>query len=272
MAKKKTTILVKVFLLTGGTGRTCEQVLNAALAQFEGADVEPISRPGIRTIRAAQKAVREAAEAGAVIFHSVVEPKVRKVLVEQIKKRRIPTVDVLGPVLTLLDDQLEESPRRQPGLSYQLQREQFDRIDAVDFTLEHDDGSGLSDLHRADVVIVGVSRVSKSVTCFYLSYRGIRAANVPLIAGHEPPVQLLEMDPNKVIGLTMNPNRLQSVREARIEAMGHGPFDTYGDRREIAAELRAANTLYAKRRWRSIDVSYRSTEEVAREVLAMIGR
>jgi len=175
-------------------------------------------------------------------------------------------------VVTLLEDYLGQSPRREAGLSYQLQKEHFDRIDAVDFTLEHDDGCGSRDLHHADVVIVGVSRVSKSVTCFYLSYEGVRAANVPLLPNQAPMPELLRVNREKVIGLTMNANRLQSVRQARVDTMGRGSFDEYADRRAIVEELRWANDVMNRQGWRSIDVSYKSVEEVAKEVLGMIGR
>lgn len=271
MAKQhKKPVSLPVFILTGGTGRTCEQVLKAALAQFDRPGVEQILREDIRTAEAVRQVVQEAADADAVICHSVVEPDIRNVVVAETKRHGIPSVDVLGPVLRLLDDHLEQVPRHQPGLSYQLQQEHFDRIDAVDFTLEHDDGVGLVDLDRANVVVVGVSRVSKSVTCFYLSYQGVRAANVPLVPGHDPPKELLEIDRDKVIGLTMNINRLQSVREARIEMMGRGPFEEYGEKRAVGKEIRFAHELMNQYGWRTIDVSYKSTEEVAKEVLAMI--
>jgi hypothetical protein len=268
--KKKTPASLPVFILTGGTGRTGQQVLKAALAQFDRPGVQQILRKEIRTVEAVRQAVQEAVDADGVICHSVVEPGIREAVVEETKRHGIPAVDVLGPVLRLLDDHLKQSPRRQPGLSYQLQQEHFDRIDAVDFTLEHDDGVGLNDLDRADVIIIGVSRVSKSVTCFYLSYQGVRAANVPLVPGHEPPKELLEIDPDKVIGLTMNINRLQSVREARIEMMGRGPFEEYGDKRAVGKEIRFANELMEQHGWRGVDVSYKSTEEVAKEVLALL--
>jgi regulator of PEP synthase PpsR (kinase-PPPase family) len=246
-------------------------VLRAALAQFDSPNVEVILRTQTRTVAAVAEYVREAAHVGAVVCHSVVEPRAREVLLRELRMHNVPAVDVLGPVVTLLEDHLGQSPRRQAGLSYQLQQEHFDRIDAVDFTLEHDDGCGSRDLQHADVVIVGVSRVSKSVTCFYLSYEGVRAANVPLLPNQDPLPGLLEIDRKKVIGLTMNANRLQSVRQARIETMGRGPFDEYADRRAILDELRWANDIMGKYGWRSIDVSYKSVEEVAKEVLGIIG-
>jgi regulator of PEP synthase PpsR (kinase-PPPase family) len=164
------------------------------------------------------------------------------------------------------------APQREPGLAYALQRDHFDRVDAVSFTLEHDDGAGLDTLAKADVVLVGVSRVSKSVTCFYLGYRGIRAANVPLIPNHKPPEQLVAMPAERVIALTVNANRLQSLRDARQQAMGAGELGSYVDARAIRDELRFAERLAKKHHWRLIDVSYMAVEEVAREVLGLIGR
>lgn len=180
----------------------------------------------------------------------------------------VPTVDVLGPMLAALDDRLGMTPRGRPGLSYELRKEQFDRIDAVDFTLAHDDGKRLEDLYLADCVLVGVSRVSKSVTCFYLAARGIRAANVPLLAGQKVPPELLRLEPNKVVGLTMNAKRLRSIREARICRLSNVPVPDYVD--ELAEELRHARSLMSRHKWPCIDVSYMATEEVAHEVLSLI--
>jgi [pyruvate, water dikinase]-phosphate phosphotransferase / [pyruvate, water dikinase] kinase len=260
-----------IILLSGSTGRTVEEVVKAALAQFHEPQVDIIRRTNVRSVRAAIKVVEEAAETEALLFHSLVAPKVRDAVVRHTHARRLPAVDVLGPVLSALNDHLGKAPRRRPGLSYQLQKEHFDRIDAVNFTIEHDDGCLPQDLPLADVVLVGPSRVAKSATCFYLAYRGIRAANVPLVAGWELPDELRQLDKQKVIGLTMNATRLQSIRRERVRAMGRGPFDEYSDMETIRGELREAAQTIARHGWRSIDVSYKSVEEVAREVISMVG-
>ncbi len=262
----------KIFLLSGSTGRTVEEVVGAALAQFREPDVEIILKPHIRSAKAAIQVVEEAAEAKAILFHSVVAPKVRDAVSQYTQVRKVPSVDVLGPVLSALNDHLGKSPRLRPGLSYQLRKEHFDRIEAVNYTLAHDDGCAPEGLSRADVVLVGPSRVAKSATCFYLAYRGIRAANVPLVPGWEPPQQLIELDKQKVIGLTMNPTRLQSIRRERVRDMGRGPFEKYSDLETVRRELREAGRAIARHGWRSIDISYKSVEEVARDVLNMIGR
>ena len=269
--KRKKGKALTIVVLSGSTGRTCDEVIQAALAQFDDPNVSIVRETKVGTIRAAKRAIKYAAEHNAVICHTIIAPKIRQAVIRETERLGVPTIDILGPVLTVMEDHLEQVPRLRAGLSYQLKKEHFDRRDAIDFTLVHDDGCGLADLAKADVVIVGVSRSSKSVTCFYLAYRGIRAANVPLIPGCEPPSELLSLPSEKVVGLTMNANRLRSLREARIQTMGKANFDKYGDLRAINEELKYANSVFGKHSWRRIDVSYTSVEEVAKEIVAMIG-
>lgn len=268
MVKKRKAL--KVFLLSGGTGRTSESVLNSALAQFDCHEPEVICHFQVRSVRAAVKAIREAGASKAVVFHTVVAPKIREAVLNEAKRAGVPTFDVLGPALAILEDHLEAKPQRAPGLSHEIRKEHFDRIDAVDFTLAHDDGLLVDELHLADVVLVGVSRVSKSVTCFYLAYRGIRAANVPIVDCNEPPDQLHQLDPKKVVGLTMNARRLMSLREARLQQLGGGSNEQYVDQRAVARELMRTGMLVEKSGWHSLDVSYMSVEEVAHEVLRLV--
>ncbi len=218
------------------------------------------------------KLVRELPVDRCVICHSLVAAPVRDALLTEARGKMIPTVDVLGQLLALLSDHLGVAPQRKPGLAYSAQRDYFDRIDAVSFTLDHDDGAHAETLGLADVVLVGVSRVSKSVTCFYLGYRGVRAANVPLIPGFEPPEELLQMPSEKIIGLTTTPARLHDLRDSRRTALGGRALDTYCEPREINQELLYALGLMKKRNWLCLDVSYMAVEEVAVKVLEQIGR
>ena len=144
-------------------------------------------------------------------------------------------------------------------------------MDAIEYTLKHDDGQRPHELSAADVVLVGVSRASKSSTCFYLAYQGIRAANVPLIPGVPLPSQILRLPSSKVIGLRLNPARLLSVREARASHLHLPETDPYIDPRSVAREVLDADSLMDRRRWRSIDVSYLAIEEIAREVMSLRG-
>ncbi len=225
MAKKKVAPLT-IVIISGATGRTAQQVVKSALAQFGDSNVQVVTKTNVRTRRAATKIVQEMADRNIVICHSLVTPEVREAVLEEAKRQMVPNVDILGPVVAMLSDHLGEKPAEKPGLSYKRQKGYFDRIDAVSFTLDHDDGAHPDTLGKADVVLVGVSRVSKSVTCFYLGYRGVRAANVPIIPGCELPNQLFKMPKEKVIGLVVNPSRLQNVREVRQEVLVQGNWTT----------------------------------------------
>jgi regulator of PEP synthase PpsR (kinase-PPPase family) len=261
-----------IVIISGATGRTAGEVVTSALAQFDQPNVRIEKNTNVRSRAAATRIVRKIPTPRAVIFHSLVSQNVRQAVLEEAQRGMIPTVDVLGPALAVLGDQLGRQPRGKPGLSYLLQKDYLDRMDAVSFTLDHDDGAGLATLHNADVVLVGVSRASKSVTCFYLAYRGVRAANVPLIAGMKPPEPLVRMPREKVIALSVSSSRLLHVRTARKHRHGGTAMDYYVRSEEIAKELRYAQHLAQRHRWRSIDVSYMAVEEVATQVLQMIDR
>jgi regulator of PEP synthase PpsR (kinase-PPPase family) len=265
------TRLPTILLVSDGTGSMCSHVVDAALRQFEKPEVRVIRRANIRSPQEAVAAVEQAIHCQAVIFYTLVSEGIREALHNAAKKHLVPAVDLLGHVLSTLTSVLKTSPRCDPQLLYELEEQHIDRMDAVDFTLAHDDGLRTRDLPQADVVLVGASRVSKSATCFVLACRGIRAANVPLVPDTGPPVELLSLDPQKVIGLTSSVYRLQTVRQSRIESMRMGAVDAYVDPREIAKELRYATALMDKYGWRCVDVSFKAVEEVAKEVLRLIG-
>lgn len=259
-----------MLVISGGTGMTAKQVLNAALAQFSDFDPEIEYRSKVRSVRGAIAAVRDAAERHALVCHSIVVPEVRRGLDEEALKLGVPCIDVLGPALSLLADHLKVQPRGHAGLLYELHREQLDRIDAVDFTLAHDDGKRMHELSQADVVLVGASRTSKSVTCFYLAARGIRAANVPIIPLQPIPGELSKISPKRVIGLTMSAAHLESIRQTRLDRITHRPVANYADLPDIRVELREIRGLMSRMHWQCIDVSYKATEEVADQIIELM--
>ena len=231
-----------------------------------------VRRGNVRTAEAARAVVQEVAGDSAIVFFTLVSEEVREALREAAERQFVPTLDLLGPVLASLAGVLKSPPRCDPRLLEELEQRHIDRVDAVDFTLAHDDGLRAHELPQADVVLVGVSRVSKSATCFALACRGVRAANVPLVPGVEPPRELLEIDPDHVIGLTASVFRLQSIRQSRVSGMRMGEVEGYVDVHEIAKELRFASDMMKRHGWRCIDVSFKAVEEVAKEVLRLTGR
>jgi regulator of PEP synthase PpsR (kinase-PPPase family) len=257
----------KVFIVSDGTCRTCEQVVKSALVQFDDPRVKIVLCPGIRTNEHVIRVVDDAAREKAIIFFTLVKESARKALKDAANERLVESIDVLGPALTGLNSLIRRPPRATPGLFYRSEREHFDRMDAIDYTLRHDDGQRMSELGQADVILVGVSRASKSSTCFYLAYRGIRAANVPLIPGVPVPPELARVAPKRVIGLSINCRRLQAIRHARMHLMGVSDIDQYVDAKSIAEEVRSAHHQMVQQGWHRIDVSYLAIEEIARRVI-----
>ena len=258
-----------IFIVSDGRGDTAAQVLKAAAVQFEGRRYRTVRRAGVSTPEDVAGIVEEAKKAKAVVFYTLVDDEMRKTMRRVSGRRLVPTVDILGPCFTALNEQFKGKHGETPGLLYESDRDRLDRMDAIDYTLAHDDGQRPHELSRADVVLVGVSRASKSSTCFFLAYAGIRAANVPLIPGIPPPRQLLSLRPNRVVGLRVNVDRLLTVRGARADHLGSVGLGPYLDRRAIAHEVLYANKLMEQHLWPSIDASYLAVEEIARDVIRL---
>jgi len=263
--------LPTLFIVSDGRGETCHQVLHAALVQFEGQDFDLVKRANVRTAEQVAELVNEASHHNAIIFYTLVTAEARVAISRLAEDLMVPVVDVLGPSFSALHDLFKREPSAKPGLYYAMDRERFDRQAAIDYTLKHDDGQRPHELRKADVVLVGVSRASKSTTCFYLAFQGVKAANVPLLPDLPILPQLMEVDPAKVIGLNMNVTRLMTVREARHANLGSAQMDYYIDKRKIVNEVIYATQLMKAHGWRSIDASYMAIEEIAREVRRMRG-
>ncbi len=259
-----------VFVVSDGRGETCNQVLQAALVQFEGQEFEMVIRPEVRTEDQVTDVVKEAVDRDASVFYTLVSPDIRWAMASLTEELLVPTVDVLGPSFTALHDLFERAPSGKPGLFYASDRERFDRQTAIDYTLTHDDGQRPNELHLADVVLVGVSRAAKSTTCFYLAFQGIKAANVPLVSGLPVMPQLTKLDPDKVIGLNVNVSRLLTVRQARASNLGSRHVDYYTSKKEVTGEIISAANLMRKLGWRTIETSYLAVEEIAREIMKIM--
>ena len=259
-----------IYLVSDGTCQTCETVVRAVLVQFEHVDVRVIRKKNVRRAETVTELICKAADDHALVFYTLVESEVRTAIQEAAREHMVPLVDLLEPVMVGLYDLFKSTPSAKPGLLRKSNEEHHGRIDAVEYTLAHDDGCRLHELKDADVVLVGVSRSAKSTTCFYLAYSGIRAANVPLFDNCSPPEELRQLDPRRVIGLSVNPYRLQSVREARLRDWGMDLHEDYAHKLQIARELRAANEQMVRYDWKCIDASYKAIEEIAREIRKLL--
>ena len=260
-----------LFVVSDGRGETGAAVLKAALLQFEGQRFTLVRESNVRTRERIDAIVEVAARTRGVVLYTLVEAETRRAMQASAALHAVPVVDALGPVLSALHDLFRSEPRSQPGLLYASEREEFDRQEAIDYTLKHDDGRRPDGLGAADVVLVGVSRAGKSSTCFYLAYYGVKAANVPLVPEVPLSAELMALPKERVIGLWVNPRRLVAMREARAHHLGIAKESTYVNLEAVQQEVRAIHRVMNIRGWRTIDASYRAVEEVAREVMRLRG-
>ena len=260
----------RVFVVSDGTGVTAEQVLNAALTQFEGAEVKVERRPGVRTDEQVKQVVLEAAQAGGFIVHTLVSDQLREVMLRTGRQHNVETIDLMGPLLARLSWQLSTSPAEKPGLFRQLNEEYFRRIEAMEFALHHDDGRRVHELPQAEIVLVGVSRTFKTPLSIYLAFKGWFVANVPIVLEVKPPSVLFDLLPGRVFGLTINPVRLAELRRVRQEHLS-GATGEYADPDFVRREVEYALSIFrSQREWPVVDVTDKPIEEIASEILALL--
>jgi [pyruvate, water dikinase]-phosphate phosphotransferase / [pyruvate, water dikinase] kinase len=260
-----------VFVVSDATGRTAELVVRAALVQFQGADVQLTLRSHVRSGEAVRRVVDEAAEAHGLIVHTVVSAALRNAILTEGRSRSVPTIDLLGPLLLRLEDLLRLQPMAKPGLFRELDQEYRRRFEVFEFAVKHDDGQDPRGLAQADVVLVGVSRTSKTPLSVFLAGRGLRTANVPVVHQLPLPEELFRLDPRKVVGLSIKPDRLLELRRARLQQLKTPPKFPYADPRQVWAELEYALRLFGQGGWPVVDVTDKSIEEVAAEILILTG-
>lgn len=219
-----------------------------------------------------QDVVAKAAQEEGFIVHTIVSEKLRRRIFNEGRKHNVTTIDLMGPLLARLSELLSTPPRSEPGLFNPFDPSYLQRIDAIDFTVRHDDGQNAYNLDQAEIVLVGVSRTSKTPLSFYLGYRGWKVANVPIVLGVEPPKELFELPRGRVVALIVNPERLSELRRVRAERMG--TFSRgYADINHIHQEMDYAFRLFDRRRdWPLVDVTTKSIEEAAAEVVVLLGR
>jgi len=261
-----------VFVVSDGTGTTAEQVVHAALTQFTSAQVEVQRRPGVRTGEQVRQVVQEAAQVGGFVVHTLVSDKLREMMLHTGRLHNVETIDLMGPLLARISQQLDISPSEKPGLFRQLNEEYFRRIETVEFALHHDDGLRIHELPQAEIVLVGVSRTFKTPLSIYLSFKSWLVANVPVVLGTKPPPALFELPPGRVCGLTIDPVRLAELRQVRQRRLG-GATGQYADPDYVQREVEYALRIFRSQRgWPVVDVTDKPIEETASEILALVGQ
>ncbi len=262
---------IHLHLVSDSTGETLEGLLKAGLSQFEGVDAVKHYWPMVRSQGHLDRVIDDVARAPGLVLYTLVERSVRERLELRCAALGIPVIAVMDPILAGLERLVGMPARARPGGQHRMDAEYFDRIEAISWTMEHDDGVLPDEWEEADIVLVGVSRSSKTPTSVYLANRGYKVANMPLVPGRPLPPELLALQKPLVVGLTVSPERLIMVRRARMAGQENAHFSAaYIDPDIIAAEIATARRLFADRGWPMIDVTRRSIEETAAEVLNML--
>ena len=265
--------LLKIFLLSDGTGETAEKIVRACLTQFDSNQVKITRYKSVRSRDQVEAILEEALRSQAVVAYTAVSAEVRDAIRTLSVQHQAQAVDLLGPLQELLSQKLQLAPRQMPGLLHEVNEQYFRRIEAMEFTVKHDDGSNPQNLHRADIVLVGVSRTSKTPLSIYLSHKGWKVANVPLVKGIDPSPVLFEIEQTKVVALSIDPEALMKIRRERLVRMGRDPTSDYASLRHIREEIEWAHQIFERnRRWPVFDVTNKALEEIASEIERKMGR
>ncbi|MEQ8604930.1 MAG: pyruvate, water dikinase regulatory protein [Marivibrio sp.] len=262
---------VHLHLVSDSTGETVHGLARACIVQFEGIDAEEHLWTLVRSPSQLDRVLDGIRKAPGIVMFTLVNEEMREKLVLACRDLRIPCLSVLDPFITSFEAYLGRPSRDQPGRQHELDTEYFARIEAMQFALAHDDGQGLWNLPNADVVVLGVSRTSKTPTCIYLANRGVKAANIPFVPALGVPKEVLALgnspfDP-LVVGLTKDPQQLVQIRKNRMRMLSETDETDYVDLETVRQEVVACRRLCSERRWPVIDVSRRSIEETAATIL-----
>jgi len=262
-------VRLHLHLLSDSTGETLENIAKAALAQFD--DVETVRHfwPMVRTEAHLDRILQEIAQNPGLVIYTLVNPSTRGALEQRCSALGLPMVAPLDRVTDALSDLLGQQAKGRPGRQHALDAAYFERVDAIQFTIAHDDGIGAEDWEEADIVLAGVSRSSKTPTAIYLANRGFKVANIPIVVESPPPALLYRLKKPLVVGLTTSADRLIQVRRNRLLSLNQAPETAYVDQDSVAREIAFARRMFADNGWPVIDVTRRSIEETAAAVIAL---
>jgi hypothetical protein len=261
---------LNLHLVSDSTGETLEMIAKAALAQFDDPQVTRHFWPMVRSRQHLDRIVPDMADNPGLVLYTLVNPDSRKRLEEHCRQLGLPAVPVLDQVTAALEAQLGEEAHGRPGRQHSMNEAYFDRVEAIQYTIAHDDGVNFEDWEEADIVLAGVSRSSKTPTSIYLANRGYKVANIPLVVESPPPPALFGLRHPLVVGLTTAPERLVQIRRNRLLSLNEGTETSYVDGDRVKDEVTFARRMFADNGWPVIDVTRRSIEETAAAVIRLV--
>ncbi|MBO8171376.1 MAG: kinase/pyrophosphorylase [Bacillaceae bacterium] len=265
MAQEKT-----VYVVSDSVGETAEIVVKAAASQFNIEQMVIQKFPFIEDKETIDEVVQSAWESGALIAFTLVIPELKEYLVTKARDRGVTAIDIMGPIVDPMSAMLNQKPKNKPGLVRQLDDDYFRKVEAIEFAVKYDDGRDPRGLLRADIVLIGVSRTSKTPLSMYLANKRLKVANVPLVPEVEPPEELFMIPPEKCIGLSISPEQLNIIRRERLKSLGLPSQSNYANIDRIEEELDHARRIMDRIGCQVIDVSNKAVEETANIIFNLV--
>lgn len=261
-----------IYIISDGTGETAATMIRAALVQYQDAEINIVRSKNVRTEAQVESVIADAFENHGIVIHTVVSPQLKQVIQEQAASKGLLSVDLIGPLLQTLDEYFGgQAAAKSVGILRMVDDRYFKRIEAIEYTVKHDDGKSLSHLSEADIILVGISRTSKTPLSIFLSHKGWKVANIPLVLNAPLPKELFEVDQRRIVGLLIDTDSLSKIRRNRLEKFGQDPGGEYARLSYIEKEIQYAQELFKQnRRWPVFNVTERALEETAAEIVRVI--
>ncbi len=261
----------KVYILSDSVGETAEMVSRAAAEQFKGTSYELKKYSYVSTEENINQMISDAKrEDKVIVVFTTVLDVIRKKIIEECEKNKLPYIDVLAPLLNQFSDLLGQEPINEPGIIHRLDEKYFKKVEAIEFAVKYDDGKDPRGIKKADIVLIGVSRTSKTPLSMYLAHKNVKVANVPLVPEVPIPEELYQIPTSRIIGLTTDPIKLNEIRQERLKALGLSNTATYANVDRILEELEYADKIMKKLQCPIINVSNKAVEETAGIILDLV--
>lgn len=259
-----------IAICSDSIGETAEAVVRATLRQFELPNTEIKRIMNVRSEDEVSAVMEEVASRGGFVAYTLVQPELREAIREEAVRLNVRAVDIMGPMMQAFIDTFNDTPKRTPGLLHRLDEDYFKRVEAVEFAVNNDDGKDVGAILKADLILLGASRVSKTPLSIFLAHKGLKVMNYPVVPELTPPTQLREVHPGKIVGLTVNPEHLVKIRSARLQSMGLPDDAHYASMQRVQDELKYAQELFADLGCSVIDVTDKAIEETAALIIKQL--
>ena len=268
--KKPDNDFVTIYVVSGGKGVTGHTIVQTLIIQYPENRLKVKIIAEVRTEKKIIDAIKKVKEANGILSHTMVNSDLRIFLIEECKKQQVKQADLMGGLANIIENDFGLQSVNTPGLYHKINAQYYKRIEAMEYTLKHDDGLNTQNLHDADIVVTGVSRCGKTPLSVYMSMSGWKVANVPLIKGIDPPKELFEIDKNRVFGLNINLNHLVIQREKRLNRFGNLSHMNYVDSKLVGKELQYADFLFKRGGFTKINITNKAIESTANEIIGLL--